>query len=173
MPTLTPQRRRIGASPASCARLILTALVVFAASSAAQQAAATPDQQPSAAAKSAPEIFRGRQVGTMSDLMVKIIYPTSDAILYISTRTPTNEVEWNELQGKALMLAESANLLMSPLHAWDEERWMADAKLMLEAGEAAYEAALAKDVEALANLNDAVYQSCVVCHLHYRPCYGK
>ncbi len=114
-----------------------------------------------------------RQVGTMSELMVKIIYPTSDAILYISTRTPTNEVEWGELQGKALMLAESANLIMSPIHARDQGQWMEDAKLMLDAGEEAYEAALAKDVDKLAELNDAVYQSCVTCHLHYRPDYGK
>jgi hypothetical protein len=114
-----------------------------------------------------------RQVGTMSELMVKIIYPASDAILYISTRTPTDEAGWTVLQGQALMLAESANLLMSPIHAWDQDRWMRDAKLMLDAGEAAYEAALAKDVDALAELNDAVYQSCVTCHLHYRPDYGK
>jgi hypothetical protein len=114
-----------------------------------------------------------RQVGTMSDLMVKIIYPTSDAILYISSRTPTDEAGWNELQSKALMLAESANLLMSPIHAWDQDRWMRDAKLMLDAGEAAYEAAMARDVDGLAELNEAVYQSCVTCHLHYRPDYGK
>lgn len=114
-----------------------------------------------------------RQVGTMSELMIKIIYPTSDAILYILTRTPTDQVEWNELQGKALMLAESANLLMSPIHAWDQEQWLEDAKLMLDVGEAAYEAALRKDVDALSELNEPLYQSCVTCHLHYRPDYGK
>ena len=118
------------------------------------------------------EVFRGRQIATMSELMVKIIYPTSDAILYISTRTPTNDVEWNELQGKALMLAESANLLLSPIYAWDDEQWIEDTKLMLDAGEAAYEAALEKDVDALAELNDALYTSCIVCHKHYRPGYG-
>src|SRR2546423_449540 len=49
-------------------------------------------------------------IGTMSDLMVKIIYPSSDAIFYITTRTPASEAEWGELQGKALAVAESANL---------------------------------------------------------------
>src|SRR4051812_23417628 len=42
--------------------------------------------------------------GTTSELMVKIIYPASDAIFYISTRTPATDVEWNDLQGKALMV---------------------------------------------------------------------
>ena len=46
-------------------------------------------------------------VGTMSELMVQVIYPTSDAIFYITTRTPKTEAEWVELQGKTLMLAES------------------------------------------------------------------
>lgn len=112
-------------------------------------------------------------VGTMSELMVKIIYPASDAILYISTRTPESEEQWNVLQGQALMLAESANLLMMPSRAMDDDQWMRDSELMLEAGIAAFEAALNKDVEALAALNDAVYMSCVVCHEHYRPDYGK
>jgi len=105
--------------------------------------------------------------------MVKIIYPASDAIFYISTRTPANDVEWNELQGKALMVAESANLLMMPGYKRDEDRWMVDARLMRDAGAAAFKAAKAKNVEALEDLNDALYQSCVTCHMHYRPNYGR
>src|SRR5437762_1346982 len=112
-------------------------------------------------------------IGTMSDLMVKIIYPSSDAIFYITTRTPTSEVEWGELQGKALAVAESANLLMMPGRARDQDRWMADAKLMLDAGRAAYRAARAKDVAGLEAVNDQLYTSCTSCHQHYRPNYGR
>jgi hypothetical protein len=112
-------------------------------------------------------------VGTMSDLMVRIIYPASDAIFYITTRTPANDAEWGELQGKALALAESANLLMMPGRARDQDRWMADAKLMLDAGRAAYRAARTKNVAALEALNDDLYTSCTSCHQHYRPNYGR
>jgi len=112
-------------------------------------------------------------VGTMSDLMVKIIYPSSDAIFYIATRTPANEAEWGELQGKALAVAEAANLLMMPGRARDQDRWMADAKLMLDAGRAAFRAARAKDVAALEAVNDQLYTSCTSCHQHYRPGYGR
>ena len=31
----------------------------------------------------------------------------------------------------------------------------------------------AKDVAALEALNDELYQSCVTCHEHFRPGYGK
>jgi hypothetical protein len=113
-------------------------------------------------------------IGTMSELMIHLIYPTSDAILYITTRTPTTDVEWNELSAKALTLAESANLLMMPSRVMaPKEQWMKDAQLMLDAGAAAFEAAKNKDVAALEELNQAVYDSCLVCHFHYRPDYGK
>jgi hypothetical protein len=109
----------------------------------------------------------------MSDLMIKVIYPASDAIFYISTRTPKDEAGWTELEGKALMVAEAGNLLMMPAHLRDENRWLADALLMRDAGAAAYKAAKAKDVKALEELNEALYQSCVTCHQDYRRNYGR
>jgi len=112
-----------------------------------------------------------RRVGTMSELMVDFIYPASDAVFYISSRTPTSSEEWMTLQGQTLMLAEAANLLMMPGRARDQERWMADAALMLDAGEAAYRAAKERDVPALEALSDQLYESCVTCHTHYRPDY--
>jgi hypothetical protein len=109
----------------------------------------------------------------MSELMIRMIYPTSDAVFYIETRTPASEAEWGDLQAKTLTLAESANLLMMPGRARDQGRWMEDAKLMLDAGQTAYRAARAKNVEALVAVNDALYQSCVQCHQHYRANYGR
>jgi Lipocalin-like domain len=154
-------------------------LLLAASTLSAQPAWASPPQTPAAAAgqvpgRSAPAApARPAIVATMSDLMVKVIYPASDAIFYITTRQPTSEAEWGELQGKALMVAESANLLMMPGRARDEDRWMQDAKLMLDAGQAAYRAARGKDLAALEALNDQLYESCTSCHQHYRPNYGR
>lgn len=136
--------------------------------------AATLPPSPSAAAGQA-EAQTGlpQPASTMSELMVKIIYPASDAIFYITTREPKTEAEWGELQGKALAVAESANLLMMPGRARDQDRWMQDAKLMLDAGRAAFRAAKAKDVAALDALNDQLYTSCTSCHSHYRSNYGR
>ena len=104
--------------------------------------------------------------------MVHLIYPTSDAVFYISSRTPATDAEWVELQAKTLTLAESANLLMMPGRARDQDRWMTDARLMLDAGWAAFKAAKAKDVPALEALSDQMYEACTTCHQHYRPGYG-
>ncbi len=114
-----------------------------------------------------------RNVGSMSDLMVKIIYPASDALFYIESRTPNTAAEWTTLEGQALMLAESANLLMMPGRARDQKQWMADAKLMLDAGAAAVKAAKARDVQAIAALSDQLMESCTTCHKNYRPGYGQ
>jgi hypothetical protein len=109
----------------------------------------------------------------MAELMSKIIYPTSDAVFYIETRTPKTDAEWDELQGKTLMLSESGNLLLMPGRARDQERWIADTKLMLDAAADAFKAARRHDVAGLVAVNDALYQSCVTCHRHYRPNYGR
>lgn len=114
-----------------------------------------------------------RNVGSMSDLMVKIIYPASDALFYIASRTPKTDAEWTALEGQALTLAESANLLMMPGRARDQKQWMADAKLMLNAGAAAVKAAQGKNVEGISALSDQLLESCTSCHKHYRPNYGK
>src|SRR5918994_847515 len=109
----------------------------------------------------------------MSELMVQMIYPTSDAIFYITSRTPKTDQEWLELQGKALTLAETANLLMIPNPARGRPQWIKDSQLMLDAGTAAFQAAKAKDVAALEALSDQLYVSCTTCHQNFRPNYGK
>jgi hypothetical protein len=114
-----------------------------------------------------------RNIGTMSDLMVKIIYPASDALFYIESRTPKTDSEWTALEGQALMVAESANLLMMPGRARDQKQWIADARLMLDAGADAVAAAKKKDVEAIAALSDRLMESCTTCHKNYRPNYGR
>ncbi|MCC7179842.1 MAG: hypothetical protein IT177_15795 [Acidobacteria bacterium] len=112
-------------------------------------------------------------VGSVSELMVQILRPTSDAVFYIATRTPATEAEWRDLQARTLTLAESANLLMMPERARGRDQWMKDARRLLDAGRAAFEAARAKDVARLEALNDQLYESCVACHTHFRPGYGR
>jgi hypothetical protein len=155
--TLAPSRDALGDRPPS----------PVAAARQPPAPPATARQEPSAA------MVTPQPAGTMSELMVKIIYPASDAIFYITTREPKTEAEWVELQGKALAVAESANLLMMPARARDQDRWMQDAKLMLDAGRTAFRAAKAKDVAALEAVNDQLYTSCTSCHQHYRRNYGR
>ena len=124
----------------------------------------------SAAIAQAPSF---QAVGSMSQLMVNIIYPTSDAIFYIDRAPPKNQVEWIALQNQALMLAESGNLLMLPSRAKDQGNWIKDSKMLVDVGAAAYKAAVAKDLDGIRGLNDQLYAACVTCHQQYRPGYGK
>jgi hypothetical protein len=48
---------------------------------------------------------------------------------------------------------------------------MRDARMMVDVGEAIVETAKARDIQALENLNDRLYNACVVCHQDYRPKY--
>lgn len=112
------------------------------------------------------------RVGTMSELMIHMIYPTSDAIFYISSRTPTTDEAWGQLQAKTLTLAEAANLLMMPGRT-RAGQWNRDARQMLDAASGAFKAAKAKNVEGVESVSDQLYESCVSCHKAYRKDYGK
>jgi hypothetical protein len=157
--------------------LLLGSLVLVAAPDAQAPAVQAPASQlPAPDTPATGEAEKGpapRPVGTMSQLMIDVIYPTSDAVFYVATRTPATGPEWTAFQSQTLMLAESANLLMMPGRARDQDQWMKDSKLLLDVGMAAYKAARAKDVEALSALNEQLYVSCTTCHMHYRPNYGR
>lgn len=128
---------------------------------------------PDAQAVPATPVPRPAPVGTMSELMLRVIYPYSDAMFYIQREPPKNDIEWNELQGKALALAEFGNLMMMPGRARDQDQWLRDAKLLAEAGAAALKFAKAKDVDGIVGLNEQLVASCTSCHMHYRPNYGR
>ena len=145
--------------------MVLTACATLAGALSAQT---PPAQEPGSEGVRAM-----RRIGSMSQLMVHLIYPTSDAVFYIQTRTPTTDAEWGELEAKTLMFGEAANLLLMPDRIREpEEQWISDAQLLLAVGRAALRETRNRDVEALANLNDQLYQSCVSCHSHFRDGYG-
>jgi len=124
-----------------------------------------------AQAPSQPPAFQ--QVGTMSQLMVNIIYPASDAIFYIDRKPPSTQAEWAALSNQALMLAESGNLLMMPGRARDQGNWIKQSKLMIDAAAAAFKAARAKNIEGIRAVSDALNESCIACHRSYRADYPK
>jgi hypothetical protein len=119
----------------------------------------------------APSAFQ--PVGNVSQLMIDIIYPTSDALFYIERNPPKNDHEWSVIRGTALTLAESGNLLLMGSRARDQDRWVKDARLLIDAGTAAFNAAQKKDLQAILDLNEQLAASCTTCHRHYRPNYRK
>jgi len=147
---------------------LLVVLLVALAGVAQQQSAGSPQSS----LETAPQVPY-RIVGTMSQLMTDIIYPTTDDISYIVTRPPSNDAGWAAIQRSALTLAESANLLMMPGRARDQDKWITDARLLLDAGNLAFKAAKAKDFDALVALNEQLVTACTTCHQDYRPNYRR
>jgi hypothetical protein len=124
-----------------------------------------------AAMAQAPTTFQ--PVGNMSQLMIDIIYPASDAIFYVDRDPPKNQKQWNDLRSQALMLAESGNLLMMEGRARDQKNWITDSKMMIDIGATAFKAAQAKDLDGIRALNDSLNAACVTCHQQYRPGYHR
>jgi len=109
-------------------------------------------------------------VATMRQLMLDLIHPASNDILLLIYRGgPTDEKEWAAVRRSAVTLAESGNLLMLPGRARDQAVWAGDVRMLVDAGNAAYQAAQAKDAKALAALAQPLDASCTTCHKQYRP----
>lgn len=145
-------------------------LYTFAAAGLAQ-APPTPDSPtPASQPAPAPGI---KSVGTMSELMLDVIYPTSDEIFYVGREEKKTTKDWFDLRDDALILAESANLLMAQNRARDNGQWMKDAQLLRDVGNKAFIAAKARDLPALEGLNSELYEACQSCHVHYRPGYRR
>ncbi|MDO8908365.1 MAG: hypothetical protein Q7W55_07685 [Pseudohongiella sp.] len=101
---------------------------------------------------------------SMSELMTRVVQPTSDAVFYVSRTPPATDEDWRRLENQTLMLAESANLLLIPGYVREQEQWTTDSLLMRDAAVAAYAASKNKDLFALEDLNGALYESCESCH---------
>jgi len=112
-------------------------------------------------------------VGSMKQLMIDIIYPTSDAIFYVDRDPPKTQHDWDILRTQALTMAESGNLLMMEGRARDQKNWIMESKMLIDIGGKAYKAAQAKDIEGIRALNDSLNAACVVCHYQYRPGYHR
>jgi hypothetical protein len=110
------------------------------------------------------------QVASVKQLMLDFIHPASnDLLLCIHRGGPKDDADWASVRRSALALAESGNLLAIPGRARDQGDWIKDAKMLADAGTAAYKAAQAKDASALAAVADSLDASCTACHRKYRP----
>lgn len=82
---------------------------------------------------------------------------------------PKNDEQWTAVRNHAVTLTEAGNLLMMAPRATDGGQWMTLARALVDAGEACWRAADAKDADRLLNAGDALYTTCVNCHEKYMP----
>src|SRR5262245_28120258 len=55
---------------------------------------------------------------TMKELMLDLIYPTSDALFYVAREEPQNPADWSRVQVQALALQQAAIALTTPGQAY-------------------------------------------------------
>jgi cytochrome c553 len=118
-----------------------------------------------------PPVQSSAARASMRQLMLNLIHPAANDILLFVNRGPAKKEDlgWAMVRRSALLLAESETLLMEPGRARDQGDWMKDARMLAQAGTAAYQAAQDKDFAALAALTDSLDASCTTCHRQYRP----
>ena len=108
-------------------------------------------------------------VGTVRQVMLGIVKPTSDVVFKFQFDPPKTAEEWATLQNNTLNLAEAGNLLLLPGRAKDKGEWTKNAKALAETGSQAFKAANAKDAKALEEIGNKIDDVCEACHAIYLP----
>ncbi len=108
-----------------------------------------------------------KPVANLNQLMKAIIIPSSDAVFQVAMEAPKDDEAWTAVQNSALTLAESGNLLMIGNRAKDQGDWIKAAQALVDAGTVAFRAAEAKNVDALIEAGDQVYDTCEGFHERY------
>jgi hypothetical protein len=107
---------------------------------------------------------------SLKQIMLDLIHPASNEILlFINRGGSKDDKDWAAVRHNAITLEEAGALLLRRAPAHDVAEWGKDAKLLADAGAAAYKAAQNKDAAALAAVAAPLDQSCTVCHKQYRP----
>jgi len=110
-------------------------------------------------------ISPGATVKQIHELMIT---PASNALFAVESEAPRDDVGWNHVRDSALLLGESAKLLMTRGRAKDAGDWMTLARALLGSARSAATAAAKRNVDALASVNGEIVATCEGCHETYR-----
>ncbi len=118
-----------------------------------------------------------REVAGTRLLMASVMEPAADhlwaSVGWIITPEgeehirPQTDEEWTLVRNSAVTVAESGNLLMMDRRKMDDEDWVAWSRDLIDAGDAAMQAADARDVQGVFDTGEQVYFACAGCHAQY------
>ena len=109
-------------------------------------------------------------VGDMLQIMKGIIEPTSNVLFRVGAEEPQDDKQWAAVEGSALTLAESGNLLLLGDRAKGKDAdWTEQSLALVQAGKLAFQAARDKDVDRLLEIGEPILETCLVCHKQYLP----
>lgn len=113
----------------------------------------------------------------MKELMLNVLDPAADGIWEsVGTiitaegsfeKAPSTDDEWAVVRMHALQLAESGNLLMVPSRSNGSPEWIAEAKALIEASQAAVKAVDARNKDTLFTVGGDIYDVCTSCHQQF------
>jgi hypothetical protein len=84
--------------------------------------------------------------------------------------TPTTPEGWKAAQSAAATVAETGNLLMTPVYARDRgDDWITFAQDLVRSGKQAEQAAIARDGDAMFEAGAKLSEACSACHQAYLP----
>lgn len=125
-----------------------------AAAAALALAAATAQAQESGAASTS----------SVTEIMKAMTIPGSNAVWNVGRNPPRDEAAWQALRNRAVLLAESGNLLLTGGRAKDDAVWRKTARMMAASGAAALRAAKARDAAGVAAAGNLAVDACEMCH---------
>jgi hypothetical protein len=124
---------------------------------------AGPPPGPAAAAPSVETLATTRQV------MLGLTIPASDVLFKVSDETVKTDADWERVVANAMMLAESGQMLLTGTRDLQQPEWRQQAAALVAASRTAADAALQKNMDAVLDAGNTIYESCDACHAKYMP----
>lgn len=110
-----------------------------------------------------------QSIASTQQVMLGITIPAADIVWGVASTAPTDEAAWTKVRANAVVIAESAVLLLQPPRKADDGEWAKFAKAMYDAAVVASNAAAEKNVDKVSDAGNALYESCDGCHQKYMP----
>lgn len=108
------------------------------------------------------------EVADITQLMNALIIPSSNVVGNVGLDGEPTDDDWAEVERQAIVLAESANLLLLPGRAQGRQDWIDAAKALRASAVTAIDATREHDVDALTiDISGAIFDACTACHDRY------
>jgi hypothetical protein len=108
-------------------------------------------------------------VANNSEIMKVFVEPASNEVFNVGLGIPDTDEGWKTVEDNAIILGESANLLLLPERAEGRDGWIESAQALAEASRRSLELARSHsdDVDAWFDLADELLLTCSACHDAY------
>src|SRR5688572_31660457 len=117
-------------------------------------------------------------IGTVKHVMLAMTMPNAAAIWDsvstivdekgVTENQPRTDEEWAAVEASAAILAESANMMLTPDRAVDRGDWAKHAVALRDSANTAVAAAQKKDPAGILAVGEVINQSCDACHERYQ-----